>query len=242
MLDYNPTMSVLKLKDNDPLPTVGFELEFEGRSHCDDEAPSGIGWFKDDGSLCDDTGIEFCTYPMTLPYYNKLGKKLIQEELDRHPDRVISDRCGLHIHVGKAAFKPKQFTTLLDFSHNNQAFMYKLSGRTSKLAMNRYASPKYQLETNSGRASRSKRRIEGARQELENGGLDYFGKYHAIYFGQRNTVEFRLFKGVKDVAELEKRLAIVLALIDYTKKPNKLTADEFKTWVLNHRKGVAQCV
>lgn len=82
----------------------GFEIEFTAPERDEvalDDALHNRAIVKKDGSLCDSTGAELVTLPMTGARA-RLEMQVLCDMLQKHGARAWNDpRCGLHIHVSR---------------------------------------------------------------------------------------------------------------------------------------------
>lgn len=144
-------------------------------------------YIKHDGSI--DDGFEIVTYPMTLSYHKNIMPwhdvliKAVRMGYVSHN----TDTCGLHIHVNLSAFgssKEEQETVtarLVYFFEKFWAEMLRFSRRTESQA-NRWA-------------SRYGGSICNCKQSLENAKKSRLGRYTAVNLCNKNTIEFRIFRG-----------------------------------------------
>lgn len=147
---------------------------------------------KSDSSL-PPYSYEIVSQPMTLKFFNTLDfKRLLPKALK------ASDRCGLHIHVGRKAFlSDVHLYKVINFIHDNLVFSQKVAGRE----LNRYCE-----QLGSKTSEHVKRSKEGDT-----------GRHKMVNLNPRDTVEFRLFAGCTEEGELRSRVEFLHALINFCK-------------------------
>lgn len=161
---------------------MGVELEAGGASECDRDCcaealsySTSPFYLKRDSSI-PEYGFELVTHPCSLEYHtNSFGWGKVLNAMRNHNLRSHSiDNCGLHIHVNRDALNSRQWI-IVDW------FIAKFSDKWTAIARrspNRYCHQKEldgrKLKTVCGRST---------------------DRYAAVNFTNRNTVEFRLFRG-----------------------------------------------
>lgn len=146
-----------------------------------------IMYIKHDGSL--DEGFELVTHPMTLEYHRlNVNWKDILSSLIRCGYRSHNaNTCGLHIHVNRNTFGDSQeqqedvIGRLLYFYEKFWPEVLRFSRRTEAQA-NRWA-------------SRYGGVISDCKNVLKEAKKSGLGRYTAVNLTNRNTIEFRIFRG-----------------------------------------------
>lgn len=171
---------------------VELEIDIGGQDSENAERILDIGndsddhiYIKSDGSLND--GMEIVTHPMTLDYHkNKFCWEDILHECIRLGYRSHqTSTCGLHIHVNRGSLgndhaeQEETISRILYFVEMHWNEMLRFS-RRSEVAMNRWAA-RYGYE------STPKKILDKAKES--------YGRYSAVNLCNRNTVEFRMFRG-----------------------------------------------
>lgn len=177
------------------MPYFGVELEVDTKDGypdndaiaCDvlDVMPENFIYFESDGSL--DDGFENITQPATLAYHESIGnnyKKMFtcirRGGLRSHQTKT----CGLHVHFNRNFFNPDEEEACVarllymveNFWDNIAVF-----SRRSRETIERWAR-KY----NDDPAKVAKNWKDG----------DFcYERYHAVNLTNRNTIEFRMFRG-----------------------------------------------
>lgn len=175
----------------------GVELEVDGAGEDDDNAAevmsiaNGNGlenlYCKHDGSL--DDGFEMVTHPMTLAYHQSempwaaILQKAVQMGYTSHQ----AGTCGLHVHVNRNAFGETEaqqdavIARILFFFEKNWEELLKFSRRTQ-----------YQLDqwaARYGYKDQPKELLDHAKKSA------HAGRYTSVNLTNKNTIEFRIFRG-----------------------------------------------
>lgn len=175
----------------------GIELEVEAHGGQTD----GADWIrqyldtdycvlKEDGSLSDD-GIEIVTRPDSVEVHARKWAEFFSNRPERSLASWTTGRCGMHVHVSKAALSQLQLGKMLVFVNEptNQSLVSKIAGRTS----DRWART-------------SKKKISDVRYDDE--------RYVALNITPK-TAEFRIFKGTLNKRGFMKNLEFCQALVDF---------------------------
>lgn len=142
---------------------------------------------KHDGSL--DDGFEMVTHPMTLAYHQAempwaaILQKAVQMGYTSHQ----AGTCGLHVHVNRNAFGETEaqqdavIARILYFFEKNWEELLKFSRRTQ-----------YQLDqwaARYGYKDQPKELLDHAKKSA------HAGRYTSVNLTNKNTIEFRIFRG-----------------------------------------------
>lgn len=143
-------------------------------------------YIKSDGSLED--GFEIVTHPMTLEYHQECMKwetvmnRLLAYGYLSHN----TDTCGLHVHVNRTSLgnsyeeQEAAIARILYFVERHWDKLLKFSRRTMS-QINRWAA-RYDLK-------------ENPKVMYDNIKESNIGRYRCVNLENRNTIEFRLFRG-----------------------------------------------
>lgn len=176
----------------------GVELEVEskhGEPETHAERVNGIlGKFiicKEDGSL--QNGFEIVTAPATIEEHKKRWTDFFAVNWSKAGLRSWdTTTCGLHVHVSRRPLSELTIAKVLVFinSNANKAFIHKIAGRKD----NRYAITKPKT-------------FKDVKLPAE--------RYEALNLCNRNTIEFRIFKGTLKRETFFKAVEFCDALIDF---------------------------
>lgn len=144
-------------------------------------------YIKHDGSIT--YGIEIVSHPCTLSFHKKEfpWKELL---MNLKKDFCLSNNtntCGLHIHISKNVLRPNDFYKLSMFIHN-QIDNIEIIARRRGCAHAKF---------------KSVIPLKGVFRDLNN------ERYEAINFINKNTIEYRMFKGTLSLNTLMASLEFV---------------------------------
>nr|WP_325238065.1 amidoligase family protein [uncultured Oscillibacter sp.] len=193
----------------------GVELEIDsgGESNVNAEellqiANSGEerAYCKHDGSLED--GFEIVTHPMTLAYHQESmpWAELLRKAVELGYLSHKAYTCGLHIHVNRDAFGKTEaqqdacIARILYFFEKHWDELLKFSRRTSR-----------QLEQWAARYGYKDHPMEILDHAKKGGGG---GRYSAVNLQNRDTIEFRIFRGTLKYNTLIATLQLISKLCD----------------------------
>ena len=206
----------------------GLEIESERDYDCDldrnlialsvqDKVGSDKVYFEEDGSL--DDGFETITYPMSYEFMrNNFVVEDILETL-RGNEMYASDRCGLHIHVTKTDEVVKKLPQIIMFLENNKKDVIDFCGRETPYA-EFYTYKDKKIDT----------RI--ANEIIFSS--ESFGRRRMINLTNKDTIEFRGFKGTLDANRIYKYIEFILALLETDINENTTFKDLVIPDLLNH--------
>ena len=186
----------------------GWELEVEGYESADNAAkyirqhlPATYCTLKQDGSL-GESGVEIVTRPDSIEVHKKMSAPLFADSPGRALSSWNTGRCGMHVHVSRAALSQLQIGKMLCFVNepSAQAFITKIAGRA----------PCNWCKVH-------KKKISGAKLETD--------RYTALNVTGKHTVEVRIFKGTLAEAGFLKNLEFVQALVSFTSPASRSIAD-----------------
>lgn len=204
----------------------GVELEIDGAGELSANAKRvlDIGnadeehiYCKHDGSLND--GFEIVTHPMTCGYHLKRmpWRAILDEAIAMGYQSHKSRTCGLHVHVSRSAFGPTEeeqdacIARVLYFFEKHWEELLKFSRRT-ELQLKRWAA-RY------GYKEQPKEILDRAKSGY--GG----GRYSCVNLQNRETVEFRIFRGTLKLNTIFATLQLIDKLCDVA---ISLSDDELK--------------
>ena len=192
----------------------GVELEIDGGGKNKDNAEmildtanseNELIYIKTDGSLND--GLEIVTHPMTLEFHKnempwlEIADKALRLDYLSHK----TSTCGLHVHVNRTTFgktremQDECISRVLYFVEHHWEELLKFSRRTES-QMNRWAA-RY------GYKDSPKETYESAKKK----GL---GRYACVNLTNRDTIEFRMFRGTLKVNTILATLELVNIVCD----------------------------
>jgi hypothetical protein len=202
---------------------IGLELEVEAPANADRRDKDSICkrvidsfgtadaddllMFERDGSL--ENGIEIITRPMTEQYFDDNRASFTRMLASLQRSRCTSHQrgtCGLHVHVGRRAFgsthqhRSDNIAKLILLTEIHWDDIVKLSRRTER-TMEQW-SKKYDTIDSSELRS------------IVEYSADAHGRYQAINVTNRNTVEFRFFRGTLNKDSFYGSVKLALAMVD----------------------------
>jgi hypothetical protein len=179
----------------------GVELEMEPRGATQREVVDELGGcrgngryiLKEDGSL--ESGVELVTLPYMLDYHRKQfgWSAILNPDLHRIARSGSgTNRCGIHVHVNRAALSPLTIGKMIVFLNNadNASLVTTIAQRASN-----------------GYASR-----DTAKKITD---IHCGNRYDLLNVSGSNTIEFRLFKGNLRPERVIKNLEFCHALIRF---------------------------
>lgn len=156
-------------------------------------------WLKRDGSLHD--GIEICTHPMTLEYFRSINWDVFEALFDYKFQAWNQTRCGMHIHVGRSAFK-------------NDSHLWKFC---QMIVANPEKSQKF-----AGRPANSYCVMDGmkkkASRHVAKKPVESPHHYDAVNLSNPNTVEVRIFRSTLKIRRILANWEFLDAVVRYTEK------------------------
>ena len=213
----------------------GIELETESCYLDDIDVDS---WVNDgnlihaesDGSLDDDTGVEWITMPCTLEYHrrefgwNEFCKELVHKGTISHN----SSNCGLHIHVNRDGLTPSVIAKM-DFLINRMKMLGVILARRNSFYSSDYSSNKalewaigYWDEVQKGLLYNI-RKHKGYSYSVRTGrDLSHGERYRAVNVTNPYTVEVRIFRGTLNPETIIATLEYVDAVITFAKTARQM--------------------
>lgn len=204
---YKPDPDFRKTDEDAKNPVyLGFELEAGDTEHSEmiraaefiDET-TALAYLKEDASI-PSYGFEMVSHPLTYLYHkNKCSWEAILHKMSECglQSHDASRSCGLHVHVNRNALTPNQWIIVDWFIHREQAKWETIARRSSEYyAKFKQKHDDQKITTFYGRG---------------------YDRYTAVNFTNRNTVEFRLFRGTLRYSTFIATLALVDALISWAK-------------------------
>lgn len=174
----------------------GVELEIDGAGEDNDNAAEilhianverPLVYCKHDGSL--DDGFEIVTHPMTLDFHlhNMPWEQIVEEAKKLGCTSHQAGTCGLHVHVNRNAFGETEvqqdavIARILYFVEKNWEELLKFSRRTQ--------SQLDQWAARYGYKDQPKELLDHAKKSA------HAGRYTSVNLTNKNTIEFRIFRG-----------------------------------------------
>lgn len=204
-------LKFLKVIGEDTNRYFGLELESKGdlENACMIENYKYLFSPEEDGSLSQE-GFELVSEPMTLKYLYK-NKSKIDNMLKvlKNNKQTIDDDCGFHIHVSRKAFERGSLIRLVQIVSFFKEDIETFARREENVSYAKYF--EYNPEFLWFKNSKSVKQYSQTR-------------YQAVNFENKDTVEFRMFKGTLDTTEIYATIEFVNNLVDFT---NNKSLDEF---------------
>ncbi len=174
----------------------GVELEIDGAGEDSDNAAEilhianaerPLVYCKHDGSL--DDGFEIVTHPMTLDFHlhNMPWEQIVEDAKKLGYTSHQAGTCGLHVHVNRNAFGETEvqqdavIARILYFVEKNWEELLKFSRRTQ--------SQLDQWAARYGYKDQPKELLDHAKKSA------HAGRYTSVNLTNKNTIEFRIFRG-----------------------------------------------
>ena len=174
----------------------GVELEIDGAGEDSDNAAEilhianaeqPMAYCKHDGSL--DEGFEIVTHPMTLDFHlhGMPWERIVEEAKKLGYTSHQAGTCGLHVHVNRNAFGETEvqqdavIARILYFVEKNWEELLKFSRRTQ--------SQLDQWAARYGYKDQPKELLDHAKKSA------HAGRYTSVNLTNKNTIEFRIFRG-----------------------------------------------
>ena len=192
----------------------GVELEIDEGGESNDHAAELLNlanrsqdliYIKHDGSL--DDGFEIVTHPMSLTFQLREmpWEQILRSAVELGYTSHQAGTCGLHVHVSRLAFgaaEREQDTAIarvLYFFEKHWEELLKFSRRTQ-----------HQLDQWAARYGYK----DQPREILEHAKKGYAGRYTAVNLTNRDTIEFRMFRGTLKYNTLIATLQLVDRICD----------------------------
>lgn len=180
-------------------------------------------YFKRDGSL--DDGCELVTHPISAEYmmsdagkemWQDICKSALAEGMRSHD----TETCGLHVHVSREFFgksgTAQELTELKLIELVDRLYEpFVLFSRRKRRNMDRWASKCNAPKTDEGWAKKAKRVSDFAKRD----------RYRAVNITNKNTIEFRMFRGTLKAETILATLQFVVGLCYLAKKLNPSQMD-----------------
>ena len=201
--------------DDDPTLYMGVELETDDGEFYEVEEHDHV-YYKEDGSLSD-SGVEIVSYPASLDYHmNNLGWDEICSDFLNwgYLSHKAHNSCGLHVHVNRNFFGVTAAEqdlhiakVVLLVSRFYDSHLERFARRSSA----QWARKPDVRVTNADVTDNEI--VKNINQRVRD-----TGRYVAVNLQNRNTIEFRLFRGTLKVSTLYATLQFVDTLCRFAKK------------------------
>ena len=222
---YHSSHDMPKIFHGNPTNGIYFGLEIESEyievnpPHITDIASLDtrrLCFFEKDSSL--GYGFETITHPMSYEFMrnNNVIEKIISD-LKKH--MTTTDTCGLHIHVTKTKEVIDKLPQIIMFLENNKEDVIDFCGRISNYA--EFYTRK-DIKINPYIANEI---IFGSK---------FFGRRRMINLTNKDTIEFRGFKGTLDAKRIYTYIEFILALLETDINENTTFNDLSIPDLLNH--------
>lgn len=170
-------------------------------------------FFEYDGSLTN--GFEIVTQPMSLPGHHDMWQWLNNRDATRHLLSHNTRTCGLHVHVNKDNLTQIQIAKIVTFVNDPR------NEDMIKAIARRYAE---------GYCKIKQKDLDTAHVSSD--------RYEAVNLTNRNTIEFRIFKGSLKYESVIAAIEFSHALCDFCSLPStndvaSLTGDNFIDFINN---------
>ena len=194
---------------------LGVELEVDGNYNLEPEDGadavmncSDDVYCKHDGSL--DNGFEIVTHPATLKYHlNDMGWDRICEAASDEGFRSHdTNTCGLHVHVGRTQlgewpdFRVKTITNIITLMCVHKDNLVKFTRRKPQELEQWAQWPTFT--------------VRSEEEDIQNMAIDRSAsRYRALNLNNRDTIEFRIFKGTLNANTVKATLEMVSNIVGY---------------------------
>lgn len=187
-----------------------------------------------DGSL--DCGFEVVTAWTGLSNHFKMLNKAKRDGVFTHLNSVNSSNAGVHIHVSKANMSAGHALKLVKFINNrhNLTYITRIAGRGSNtynmICSNNIDHAKNRIYDNISKNDKGNPVFKDKYLEQINR-----NRYHCINFRNRDSIEFRLFKGTPNTDRIKMYLEFVNAAYYFTRDASarELKFGDFVTWLMD---------
>jgi len=157
--------------------------------------------------------VEVVSHPFSWNYWNKFGREVFQTLFSKLRENKLhgydAPDSGMHIHVSRASLKPTDILKIMSFVNNPENFQFILDvSQRSREKLEDWANP-YLNEDAWQNLPRICRSVSMA--------MDYINRSSAVNLHNRNTIEFRIFRGTLNTMCFSKNLEFVKSLIQWVK-------------------------
>jgi hypothetical protein len=175
---------------------------------------------KEDGTCT----LEVVSHPFSWNYWNQYGKEIFQTLFLKLRENNLSGYSapdsGHHIHVSRSALKPTDIVKIMSFVYNpdNYDFILDISQR-KRNKLRSWANPvmsrdAWKLISRIARGYYID--YDGCRSGIDVG--DYIGRSTAVNLQNRQTIEFRIFRGTLNFQSFSKNFEFVRSLICWVRQ------------------------
>lgn len=206
--NFKPDWEIINPSGSDRLFGVELECEFDTESYAEQAAwavtqmvPSIV--LKEDGSL-HAPSFEAVTQPADF----RSAVDMVYELTDTldFEGGDTSYECGMHVHVSRKAFSSFAVSNLIVLVDNIWNDLYRFSRRDEEEL--RWCSNRLEYTAGAPKEVKKQAADEAAIETRHD------DRYHAINVTNKNTVEFRIFKGTTSVVQAIANLQLVDVLVD----------------------------
>lgn len=211
---------------------AGIELEImygNGREFCEETEGYQEIYLKNDGSL-DESGIEIVTHPMTMDYFHSEFPltEIISAAKSNDFTSHDNNKCGLHVHVdrnclGKTSIDQKytiaKLLLLCERFFDDKLIPF---SRRTEFQLNQWCKkPKMDYDHDEDTIGVLVEKIE-SKQRCED-------RYQTINLQNRNTIEFRIFRGSLVEGTVRAAIQLCEVLTNFAKN-NDINKIQVCTW------------
>ena len=198
---------------------MGVELEVDNGVCVNDfitDAATPEIYFKEDGSLSSDGGVEIVSHPCTLDYHKGLWDNIIDAAKAHYFTSHDAGTCGLHVHIDREYLG--EFETERDYTTACIVMLFdkfwKQLVRFSRRTENQLSQwcERTGLELTKADMSAPEKVADKLQDKANNE-----GRYKAVNLQNRNTVEFRLFRGTLRRETFYATLELCQVIVDWCK-------------------------
>lgn len=198
---------------------MGVELEVDNGDDINDfitDAATPEIYFKEDGSLSRDGGVEIVSHPCTLDYHKGLWDGIIDTAKSHYFTSHDAGTCGLHVHIDREYLG--EFETERDYTTACIVMLFdkfwKQLVRFSRRTENQLSQwcERTGLELTKADMSAPEKVADKLQDKANNE-----GRYKAVNLQNRNTVEFRLFRGTLRRETFYATLELCQVIVDWCK-------------------------
>lgn len=205
---YKPNWEIVNPSGSDRLFGIELECEFDNENYAEQAAwavtqmvPSIV--LKEDGSL-HAPSFEAVTQPADF----RSAVDMVYEVVDTldFEGGDTSYECGMHVHVSRKAFGSFAVSNLIVMVDNIWDDLYRFSRRDEDEL--HWCSNRLEYTAGAPKAVKKQAADEAAIETRHN------DRYHAINVTNKDTVEFRIFKGTTDTVQAIANLQLADVLVD----------------------------
>ena len=165
--------------------------------------------------------IEIVSHPFSWNYFTRYGKEIFRVLFDKLKENNLyahwARDCGFHVHVSRRAISPINIYKLALFLYREENYQFNLDvSQRSEGRLEQWSS----LDQPASKRTliRACRNYEIATYEID--------RYTALNLQNRNTIEFRIFRGTLNFNTFRKNLEFVRSLVKWVDVTSISTIDK----------------